>query len=499
MAQSYLGIGAVASGAAAGTPALPASAAVGPPRTCMIAFVENANESQPFQAGWTPLDSPTGIGTPAAAGATRLSAFWRLFESGDTAPSTGDSGDHQVCQIVGINGNWGSHPIGGFARSQAASATTAFSAPSVTTTAASQIVVSAVGRDTDATTNTLGTLTNANLTSLNKRGDNGTTAGQGGGLVILTGVKSTAGATGNTTATFGTATIQDVLTLFLVEGQGIGDGVTVGASVGLIAGSATGGGGSDATATGVTVSSEASLVAGAASAVRNPTQAGATLTPTVSLIAGTATGGAAAAGAVVAPAASLVTGAASGGATSAGVTLAPSASLVSGTASGGTVAAGQTLAPQASLIAGAASGVRNAAPAGVTVAASASVIGGAATGAATASGQTLSAAAALVPGTADAGTVAGGAVVSPAASLIAGTAIGSATAAGQIYLLSALLDAGAASESGDTRQYPLAGVPQAWPLTAVQEFPAPPAVEYPAAGQAQEFPLQGQQQTYPLG
>lgn len=82
------------------------------------------------------------------------------------------------------------------------SATTSFSFPGVTTTKPNCLIAHFVANDRDAaSTSNLSSITNANLTDLTKQFDQTVSTGQGGGLALITGVKASAGATGNTTAT----------------------------------------------------------------------------------------------------------------------------------------------------------------------------------------------------------------------------------------------------------------------------------------------------------
>jgi hypothetical protein len=88
--------------------------------------------------------------------------------------------------------------------------------PGVTTTVADCLIVHGCAQDTDAnSTATSGAPTNGNLTSLTERHDQTINAGAGGGIVVITGVKATAGATGNTTSTGSTSVTHAYVTLAL--------------------------------------------------------------------------------------------------------------------------------------------------------------------------------------------------------------------------------------------------------------------------------------------
>jgi hypothetical protein len=145
------------------------------------------------------LDTPS---TPASG--SELYAWWIRAGSNSTGSDTvyiPDSGDHQVVRVVTIRGcRTTSDPWDVTTTTTKAVADATATAPAVTTTIASTLVLSVISRPNDsASTTSFGTPTNANLTGLTKLGEAGTSVGNGGGFVVSSGVKDTAGSTGTTT------------------------------------------------------------------------------------------------------------------------------------------------------------------------------------------------------------------------------------------------------------------------------------------------------------
>jgi hypothetical protein len=94
---TIVGVGAVASGAAAITPGLP----TGTQENDILILVIETNNQAITVSGWT--EAP---GSPQlnATDNTRLTIFWKRATSSESAPTTSDSGDHQIGRIIGIRG-----------------------------------------------------------------------------------------------------------------------------------------------------------------------------------------------------------------------------------------------------------------------------------------------------------------------------------------------------------------------------------------------------------
>ena len=152
-------------------------------------------------SGWTLVDSAISLGGLLSS----TYVFWkRAASSSESTVNTGfpAGADHVVARIYGFRGCLTtSSPILTSAAATRATGTT-WSAPSITTTTASEFVVWCAGRDNDSSsTSSFGTPTNANLISPTELVESGTISGHGGGFTVGYGVKTTAGATGTTTGT----------------------------------------------------------------------------------------------------------------------------------------------------------------------------------------------------------------------------------------------------------------------------------------------------------
>jgi fibronectin type 3 domain-containing protein len=215
---TFVAAGAVSSGTATITPALPSGIASG---DVLLLFVETANEavsiSNPNGGTWTEVTgSPQGTGTAGSTSAARLTAFWSRYNGTQGAPTVSDSGNHQLARMVAIRGAAASgNPWDVTAGGVEATSDTSGSIPGATTTVANTLVVVAVagsGPDATGTSNFSG-WANANLTGLTERTDNTVTAGNGGALGIATGVKTTAGAYGNTTVTLASSAAKGMISI----------------------------------------------------------------------------------------------------------------------------------------------------------------------------------------------------------------------------------------------------------------------------------------------
>jgi len=148
MAISYEGIGSVVSGAGAITPTLPAGLA---DDDLLIAIFETANQAITL-SGWTEItDSPQGTGTAGAAGAVRLTSFYKFYTTGDGNPTSSDSGNHQIGRIFAFRGVDTSAPFEDTAGATAA-ASNIQNLPDVTTVTAGAMAVYLVADDRDLAT-----------------------------------------------------------------------------------------------------------------------------------------------------------------------------------------------------------------------------------------------------------------------------------------------------------------------------------------------------------
>ncbi len=170
------------------------------------------------------LSAPAGFvavaNSPQATGAgtagTQITVFWaRATSAAMAAPTVADPGNHVYAQIITYRGAVATgNPWDVTAGGVKAAASTAVSVTGVTTSVPNTLVVQAVARDNDSNAAAFSAQANATLTGIAERSDAGTTSNNGGGFAVWDGVKATAGATGNTTATV-TSSINAFLTIAL--------------------------------------------------------------------------------------------------------------------------------------------------------------------------------------------------------------------------------------------------------------------------------------------
>ncbi len=219
-APTFVAAGTVAASNNAIAPGLPAGLAV---NDILLLFVETSNQAASIANAnggtWTEvLNSPQGTGTAATAAGTRLTVFWSRYNGVQGAPTTSDSGNHQLGRIIAVRGvittgdPW-DVTAGGV---EAGNTDTSGSIPGATTTVANTLVVTAIATalpDANGTA-VFSAWTNANL-SPTERTDNSTNQQNGGGLGIATGVWAGTGAYGATTVTTSANTAKAMMSIAL--------------------------------------------------------------------------------------------------------------------------------------------------------------------------------------------------------------------------------------------------------------------------------------------
>lgn len=175
----------------------------------MLLVVETCNDAVNTPSGWTLIDAQ-GIGVAGSSTATRNTSFYRTRSGSSSISVSASDGDHIIGQMFAFR----DAEFDQFAGSTAFN-TSSVSFPSVTTTVADTMIVHIMTIGPDASSAAHSGATNANLSSLTERQDGGNTSGNGGGIVLVTGLKSTAGATGNTTGTLNDTLSQGKITLAL--------------------------------------------------------------------------------------------------------------------------------------------------------------------------------------------------------------------------------------------------------------------------------------------
>lgn len=153
-------------------------------------------------SGWVHVtNSPKAQGTNV----TSVSVFWkRATSSSETNPVIDATSDHQAGFTIGFRGcvtsgnPWDFTPV-----ASGTSGSLTMSATGGTTTVADCLVCIFSANNTDTAVDAYSLIINASLTNLAIQNQSFTASGNGGGCMVGTGEKATAGATGTTTATMG--------------------------------------------------------------------------------------------------------------------------------------------------------------------------------------------------------------------------------------------------------------------------------------------------------
>ena len=195
---TIVGVGAVSADTGAITPALPSGVQQ---NDILLFFAETSSGEAITIDGWS--DAP---GSPQnnATTSTRLTVLWKRAGASESAPTTSDSGDHQIGAIMAIRGC----ATVGNPFLIATGATPAGGSPTVVSTAfrtfiSDALVINAFSKGTDGRTGpSFSSWTNASLTNLTEQIDASTNLGNGGCLGVATGEKAAGGSVSATTASF---------------------------------------------------------------------------------------------------------------------------------------------------------------------------------------------------------------------------------------------------------------------------------------------------------
>ena len=168
-------------------------------------------------SGWTNVPSTPVIDVATTAGST-LYVWWKRAESSSEATvATGATGDHIVTRLFTFRGCVTTgNPWDVTTTGTKTTASIVATVPALTTTVDNTLITMVVGRPDDSlSTNHFGVPVNVNLTSLQERGESGTSLGNGGGFVVSTGIKVVAGNTGTSTLTKSASTTDTYVVLAL--------------------------------------------------------------------------------------------------------------------------------------------------------------------------------------------------------------------------------------------------------------------------------------------
>jgi hypothetical protein len=210
------GVGAVSSSIAPVTYTLPAHAA----DDILLLFVECAETvGVTAPSGWAHV-----TGSPRAQGSnvTSVNIMWqRAAASGTTNPTVADPGDHQVGFAVVLRGvvatgdPWNFTPVG-----TGAGGATTFSATGGTTTAVDTRAFVVVANNTDSATDQFSSVTNGTLTGFAEVDQAFTASGNGGGVGVWSGTRTTTGSTGTTNGNIAASSSYSALVFALVGASG---------------------------------------------------------------------------------------------------------------------------------------------------------------------------------------------------------------------------------------------------------------------------------------
>ncbi len=221
---SFVANGGPAGGTAAITPGMPAGIALD---DILLLFLETRSGqgigiNTPNGGTWTAIGAQDVGGTTG----TRLTALWSRYNGTQTAPVTGDSGDHQYGVIQAYRGCVTTgDPFEGLIGGNDPVSDTVLTADGSTTQGPDRLVIVAASRDQDDAAALYSGWSNADLANITERFVLGTIQGNGGGLGIITGEKAVAGAYGDTTAAVATATSDAFMTFALIPVGGVLDQV----------------------------------------------------------------------------------------------------------------------------------------------------------------------------------------------------------------------------------------------------------------------------------
>lgn len=167
--------------------------------------------------------APTGftskaISTLGSAGTTCQVSWKRATgsESGNLAHDDGGNiVDHWMARMFCFRGAVTSGDPFNQVNTSNSTSSTSVTFPTVTTTADNCLILNCLTWAADNAGPLAGAPTNASLANLAERADGGATNGDGGGIVLITGEKATAGAVSGTTLTLSTSSGQGRVTLAL--------------------------------------------------------------------------------------------------------------------------------------------------------------------------------------------------------------------------------------------------------------------------------------------
>lgn len=211
---TYVAAGTFAGGNADVFPGVPAGYAAG---DIFLMYVETANEPVAAPAGgWAAVNTPTGTGAAGSGTSTALQVFWKRATGSESEPTVTGTTNHKATQIEAWRGCKASgtpfEAVGG----DIGASSTSVTIPGLTTLGIDRIVIAAVGHGIDTVTGQGSGFANGDLANFTTRLNIGTGTLNGGGFVVCSGEKATAGVVGSTTGTLASAHAQERVVFALI-------------------------------------------------------------------------------------------------------------------------------------------------------------------------------------------------------------------------------------------------------------------------------------------
>lgn len=165
-----------------------------------LAVIESGNEVPP-NSPWNVIGY-VGSGTAGAALSVGLQLAWQRCSGGALGnPSFGDSGDHTIARVIMVRGcRTSGAPVVLLGTPAADSQSEPIPIPVANTPVDLCLVAHILAHGQDSSATFLTSITSAALASVTEAFDTGTLQGNGGGLAMSYGVKTTAGSLGTPTA-----------------------------------------------------------------------------------------------------------------------------------------------------------------------------------------------------------------------------------------------------------------------------------------------------------
>jgi hypothetical protein len=192
---TFVANGSLGFGTGAITPGLPTGWAQ---NDILVLIIETNNQAITV-SGYTEAGSSPA--SNAGTNPTRLTVFWKRAGASETAPTTSDSGDHQVGRMAAYRGCVTTGDPFDVTNSDSGGVGTAISIVGATTTWNNSLVLAAVASTDNVSASRFSGWANSDLSSVTERIDNGRNDGAGGTIGLADGGKAVAGAYGTTSVT----------------------------------------------------------------------------------------------------------------------------------------------------------------------------------------------------------------------------------------------------------------------------------------------------------